>query len=59
MTLHVLKLPSLADDLEEVVPPRDRSPMPIHLPAQEVIDRHLKGNPNPTGNVVPWRARRK
>ena len=55
MTLHVLKLPSLADDLDEVVPPRDRSPMPVAIPCPEVLERQLKGNPNRAGSTASRR----
>lgn len=45
MTLRILRLPSLAEDLDEVVPPRDCSPMPVHVPTREVIERQLHPAP--------------
>jgi hypothetical protein len=57
MTLRVVALPSLEEALERAFRPRDCSPMPVHLPAPEVVEAHLQGR-RTVLPVVPYRRRR-
>lgn len=54
MTLRIVELPSLAEELDRILPARDVQPLPMYLPAREIIERQL----NPPA-VVPYRRRRR
>lgn len=54
MTLRAVRLTSLADELDLILPPRDKQEMPVKVPSREIIAQHL----NPP-SVVPYRRRRK
>jgi len=46
MTLHVVDLPSLADELDRILPRQDRGPGPqVYIPPPPVVQAQLRGGP--------------
>ncbi len=50
MSLRVVSLGSLTEELDLLIPARDCSPMPVALPRREAIEFQLSGNPRGKGS---------